>query len=139
MERRGLSLVGRPARIPQRVRQLKGGPQDLRPDRPSLYCLVRSAHEACKHTRPSDFAAVSPIVRYYFHLHDDVDAPDDEGQELPSLDAAREWARGQARAVFGQLAKDEGRVVLSHFISIADGEGEVLDTIRFHEAVKVEN
>lgn len=78
-------------------------------------------------------------MRYYFHLHNDMDVPDHEGKELPDLQAAREWARSQARALFGQLAKDEGRVTLHHHIDIEDENGTVLDTVRFADAVKVED
>ena len=79
------------------------------------------------------------MPRFYFHLHNDMDVPDAEGKGLPDLDAAREWARCQARQLFGQLAKDEGRVVLHHRIDIEDERAEVLDTVCFGDAVKVEN
>jgi hypothetical protein len=79
-----------------------------------------------------------PVPRFYFHLHDDADIPDDEGVELPDLDAARAHAVRCARAMFGEVAKDEGRVVLHHRIEIEDGRGRVLDTVYFRDAVKVE-
>jgi len=34
------------------------------------------------------------VPRFYFHLIDDFDAPDEEGVELPDLEAAREHAKG---------------------------------------------
>lgn len=77
-------------------------------------------------------------MRFYFHLHNDLDVADREGQELAHLEAAREWARCQARALFGHLAKEQGRVVLNHRIDIEDKNGTVLDTVRFGDAVKVE-
>jgi hypothetical protein len=77
-------------------------------------------------------------MRYYFHLHNDLDVPDCEGQELPGPETAREWARCQARALFAHLAKEQGRVALSHRIDIEDKDGTVLDTARFGDAVKVE-
>ena len=75
---------------------------------------------------------------YYFHLHNDADVPDDEGKELPDLNAARSWAARQARDLIGQIAKDEGRVVLHHRIDIEDEDRQVLDTIWFRDAVEVE-
>ena len=78
------------------------------------------------------------MPRFYFHLHNDIDALDDEGVELPDLTSARAHAVRQARVTFSETAKDEGRVVLHHRIDIADGQGSVLGTVHFGEAVKVE-
>ena len=79
------------------------------------------------------------VPRFYFHLHNDVDALDDEGVELPDLTAARAHAVRQARVTFAETAKDEGRVVLHHRIDIEDVKGVVLSTVRFGDAVKVED
>jgi len=78
------------------------------------------------------------VPRFYFHLHNDFDATDDEGKELPDLEAARAWAMRQARMLFGQVASDEGRVVLHHHIDIENEQGQVLDSVRFADAVNVE-
>lgn len=78
------------------------------------------------------------MPRFYFHLHNDVDAPDDEGIELTDLEAARVHAVRLVRVTFAETAKDEGRVVLHHRIDIEDSEGTVLDTVRFGDAVQVE-
>ena len=79
------------------------------------------------------------MPRFYFHLHNDVDVPDDEGVELPDLAAARAHAVRCARVTFAEVAKDEGRVVLHHRIDIEDEGGAVLDTVYFRDAVKVED
>jgi hypothetical protein len=79
------------------------------------------------------------MPRYYFHLHNDVDAPDEEGVELADLQAARERATYLVRVTFAETAKDEGRVVLHHRIDIEDGQGKVLDTVHFGDAVTVED
>jgi hypothetical protein len=63
------------------------------------------------------------VPRFYFHLHNDVDVPDDEGVELADLEAARVHAVRCARFTFAEVAKDEGRVVLHHRIDIEDGGG----------------
>jgi hypothetical protein len=39
------------------------------------------------------------VPRCYFHLLDDIDAPDDEGKELPDLETARKQARHYARII----------------------------------------
>jgi hypothetical protein len=78
------------------------------------------------------------VPRYYFHLYNDVDVPDYEGVVLPDLKAARAHAVRCARITFAETAKDEGRVVLHHRIDIGDERGTVLDTVRFGDAVRVE-
>jgi hypothetical protein len=82
--------------------------------------------------------AEASVPRFYFHLHNDVDLPDDEGSEHPDLEAARAHAVKCARVTFAEVAKDEGRVVLHHRIDIEDEQGAVLSTVYFRDAVKVE-
>jgi hypothetical protein len=75
-------------------------------------------------------------MRYYFHLRNDVDAPDDEGRELGSIEAAREIACEEAR----MLAADEvgrGHLNLDHAIEVTDGAGVPLFRVAFGEAVTV--
>jgi len=78
------------------------------------------------------------VPRFCFHLYDDLDVLDDEGIELPDLEAARAHAVRCARVTFAETAKDEGRVALHHRIDIADGQGAVLETVPFGDAVRVE-
>lgn len=78
------------------------------------------------------------VPRFYFHLLNDVDAPDHEGKELPDLDAAREVARGNARFTAGETLKEHGHLTLSHRIQIEDADGNVLDTVYFGEVVDIE-
>ncbi len=79
------------------------------------------------------------MPRFYFHLHNDVETPDHEGVELCDLDAAFVHAVRLVRFTFGEHAKDEGRVVLHHRIDIEDKDGAVLRSVRFGEAVTVED
>ncbi len=78
------------------------------------------------------------MPRFHFHLHNDVDVPDEEGQELPDLNAALAWARNQARNLIGELVKETGRVTLHHRIDIANEQSEVVGTVRFGDVVKIE-
>jgi hypothetical protein len=78
------------------------------------------------------------MPRFYFHLRNDIDASDEEGVELPDLDAAREKARADARFSLGQTAIDEGKINFEHRIDIADEDGRILDTVWFRDVVKVE-
>jgi hypothetical protein len=78
-----------------------------------------------------------PVPRYYFHLYNDLDVPDEEGQELPDLAAAREVAIVNIRDLLTEEV-EKGRVTLRHWIDIEDGDGGVLATVTFKEAVTVE-
>ncbi len=78
------------------------------------------------------------MPHFYFHLYNDIDASDDEGREFPDLAAARNYALGQLRRLVGEIAKDTGRIVLSHRLDIEDEQKTVLDTVRFGDVVKVE-
>jgi hypothetical protein len=78
------------------------------------------------------------VPRFYFHLLNDVDAPDEEGKELPSLEAACEPARRCARVTIAESVKDQGRFNLDHRIDIENERGEVLETVRFRDVVQVE-
>ena len=78
------------------------------------------------------------MPRFYFHLLNDVDAPDEEGKEFPDLDAAREHARRNIRFTASESLKEQGRVVLSHRIQIEDGGGNVLDTVFFSDVLNIE-
>lgn len=80
--------------------------------------------------------ALKPI--FYFHLHNDMDVPDEEGLELESLDDAHAHAMREARNLFAQNVSEQGRVTLTHRIDIEDEHGSVLGTVRFGEAVQVE-
>jgi hypothetical protein len=76
------------------------------------------------------------MPRYYFHLYNDLTSSDEEGQEFPDLEAAREHAISQVRAV----AADEvlkGKLTLSHRIVVADENGSVVATVRYADAVAV--
>jgi hypothetical protein len=78
------------------------------------------------------------VPRFYFHLYNDRDVRDEEGVELLNLEAARRHAVHLARFTFGETARDEGRVVLHHRIDVGNDQGVVLASVRFGDAVKVE-
>jgi hypothetical protein len=78
------------------------------------------------------------MPRFFFHLRDDLDVRDEEGLELPSLDAARDHATSDARFTIGQTAMDEGKINFDHRIDIENEHGEVLDSVWFRDVLKVE-
>ena len=76
------------------------------------------------------------MPRYFFHLHDDVVAHDEEGTDLPDLAAARLHAIHGARGIIADQVK-RGHFTLSHHIRIVGAErGEAL-TVAFGDAVDV--
>ena len=79
------------------------------------------------------------MPRYYFHLLNDVDAPDQEGRELPDLDAARDHARQNVLFTAAETIKEKGHLVRSHRIEIEDADGNVLDRVYFGDMVTIED
>jgi hypothetical protein len=78
------------------------------------------------------------VPRFYFHLHNDVDVPDDEGEDLRDLEAAKAYANREVRALAADMAKQEGRIALWHRIDIEDAQHTVVDTVHFRDAVRIE-
>ena len=78
------------------------------------------------------------MTRYFFDLHNDVDAIDEEGADLPDLQAARAHALGEARTMIKASVDDTGRIDLRHHIDIRDQSGAVLHVMRFEDAVTVQ-
>ena len=77
------------------------------------------------------------MPHYFFHLYDDLIVLDQEGKELPSLQAARENALDNAREMACAEVLD-GHLNLKHRIEIADESGKVLATVPFRDVVVVE-
>ena len=76
------------------------------------------------------------MPRYYFHLHNAIEATDEEGTVLPDLDAAKAHAIECAR----ELMSDEirrGRINLNHWIGIEDEQGAQLLAVRFGDCVEI--
>jgi hypothetical protein len=80
---------------------------------------------------------LAAVQRFYFHLYDDVISMDEEGTELPSLQAARERAIENARALACAEVL-EGNLNLKHRIDIADEDGDVVATVHFRDVVELE-
>jgi hypothetical protein len=78
------------------------------------------------------------MPRYYFHLHNDLDVPDEEGVELTDVDAAREYAERNAVFTMAETLKESGRLNLRHYVDIQDEQGKVLATVRFRDVVSIE-
>jgi len=78
------------------------------------------------------------MPRFFFHLHNDVNAEDDVGEELADILAARAHAAELIRFEAAEAIKRTGRIVLSHRIDIENGNGEVLGRVHFRDALGIE-
>ena len=77
------------------------------------------------------------MPHYYLNLHNvHVDAPDDEGQDLPDLDAARQQAIEGIRDFIGHEALS-GKLDLRGRIVITDAGRATLETISFADAFTI--
>lgn len=77
------------------------------------------------------------MPRYFFHLYNRIgEALDPEGRELSDLEAARLVAVEEIRAMLGEEVA-QGLLDLRGYIEIADEGGQVLDVVRFEEAIEV--
>ena len=76
------------------------------------------------------------MPKYRFHVLNDIDAPDEEGIELDNLALAHLRAIDGARAL-ASAAVRQGRLDLSHRIDIEDGDGKLLLTVTFAEAIEI--
>lgn len=75
------------------------------------------------------------MPRYYFHLHNDMEVPDEEGSELADLEAARTLAVASAREMAAEAVR-EGVLNLDHSIDVTSDDGCVL-TVRFRDVVEI--
>jgi hypothetical protein len=77
------------------------------------------------------------MPRYYFHVRNDEDVRDDEGQELPDLHAARQCALEGARDLICGNVK-QGRLNLDHCIIVTDETDLVVMKLTFRDAFTIE-
>jgi hypothetical protein len=75
--------------------------------------------------------------RYFFHLYNDVDAPDQEGMDYSDLDAAKRAAAENIRFTMAETIKEQGSIDMSHRVDIEDEQGAVLATVYFRDAVEI--
>ena len=78
------------------------------------------------------------MPRYFFHVYDDIIAHDEEGSQLPNEAAARLQALKGARELAAEQVK-RGYLVRSHWIDVADEEGEIMMRVTFGDAVDVKD
>lgn len=77
-------------------------------------------------------------MRYFFHLHNDIESFDEEGRELADTEAAHAHAVDEARVMASDSVR-KGHLDLSHSVEVANEAKESLLKVTFGEAVKVTN
>lgn len=78
------------------------------------------------------------MQRFFFHIYNDVDTPDDEGLELADVAAAIERGRAEVRVLAAESVRQCGHLVLSHRIEIVDEHEVTVATIRFGDVIAIE-
>lgn len=77
------------------------------------------------------------MPNYHLHLHNaHVDASDEEGHDLPDLEAARAKALAGIRGFLGHEAMS-GKLDFRGQVDIADEGGRVLEIVHFKEAFTI--
>ena len=77
------------------------------------------------------------MPRYFLNLYNDGTTIDEEGFDLPDVEAAWDVAIRNIRDIMKEDV-GHGRVTLAHRIEIVDEFGRILRTVSFREAVTVE-
>jgi hypothetical protein len=78
------------------------------------------------------------MPRYFFHLRNDLSVDDEEGQELPGLEAARTRAEKYALDMSAASILEHRKVNLHHRIEVGDDTGQIVLTVEFGDVVTVE-
>ncbi len=76
------------------------------------------------------------MPQFYFNIYNSEVTIDEEGQELPDVEAARRVAIRSAREVMCDGVRD-GEVTLSHWIDIEDDQRAPILTLTFGEILKI--
>lgn len=79
------------------------------------------------------------VPRFYFHLINDIDVPDNEGKVLADLAAAQHHAIQQARALMAAMIAEKGRLAFNHRIDIEDEAHVLVGSTSFRDAVTIED
>ena len=75
-------------------------------------------------------------MRYFFHLHNDIQTQDEEGLELPDLAAARLHAEQAAREMAAESVR-QGHLNLSHCIEVVSADETERLIVRFGDAIRI--
>jgi hypothetical protein len=78
------------------------------------------------------------MPRFYFHLRNDLSVDDEEGMELPDVEAARERAEKYALDMSAASVLEHRKINLHHAIIVADDTGQNILTVEFGDVLTVQ-
>ncbi|HEX5183406.1 MAG TPA: hypothetical protein VFW19_09680 [Allosphingosinicella sp.] len=78
----------------------------------------------------------APMPRFYFHVYNDIVAIDEEGLELPDIEAARMQAMESARELVCE-GIHKGHLNLDHRIEVEDEDHKPVLTLTYRDAFAV--
>ena len=77
------------------------------------------------------------MPRFFLNIRNGLGfIPDDEGQELPSAEHARDEAVKGARSLLSAEVS-EGRLDLRGRIEVTDGQGKITEVVQFRDVVHI--
>ncbi len=77
------------------------------------------------------------MPRFFFHLYNSVTVHDDDGKELPNIEAAKAEATHACRELMAEDVRSEGQITLSHRIEIHSDDGETKLVLPFRACVEI--
>jgi hypothetical protein len=75
------------------------------------------------------------MPNYFFDLHNDIEAPDEEGRYAPNPQGALTLAIAEVREMAAASITEHGHVDLAHYIQIRDETRAVVSKVHFDEVV----
>jgi hypothetical protein len=79
------------------------------------------------------------VPRFYFHLRNDLSVDDEEGIELPDIEAARERAIEFAVDMSAASVLEHRKLNLHHKIEVADQNGDIVEIVEFGDVLTVQS
>ena len=79
------------------------------------------------------------MPRFYFHLRNDLSVDDEEGIELPDIEAARERAIEFAVDMSAASVLEHRKLNLHHKIEVADQNGDIVQIVEFGDVLTVKS
>lgn len=77
------------------------------------------------------------MPRFYFHLRDNDHLIDEEGIELPTIEAARQRATKFALHMAAANVLERSNLDLRHRIELTDENGQLVEMVQFGDVVTV--
>jgi hypothetical protein len=78
------------------------------------------------------------MPQYFFDLFNDIEASDDEGRELPDVDAVVAAVLREVREMIRAAIAETGRIDLRHRIDVRDESGNIVYVMHFEDAVTIQ-